>query len=120
MMQQTLAGRSILVVEDEPLICLDIATEFEKTGAHVLQTHSLKEALKLIEADGLSAAIVDHALQDGNSTELCERLDERGIPFVTYSGYNRVEGACTKGVMVEKPAHPSVLVTTVAALLRHR
>ena len=118
MIRPTLAGRSILIVEDEPLISLDIATEFEKVGALVMQTATLKEALHLIEADGLSAAILDHGLHDGNSDELCERLAERGIPFVTYSGYSHVQGACTKGVVVEKPAHPAVLVTTVEALLK--
>ena len=118
MIRQTLAGRSILVVEDEPLIAMDIATEFESRGAQVIQTHSLKEALKLIEADGLSAAILDHGLNDGDSTPLCERLAERRIPFVTYSGYSRLEGACAKGAVVEKPAPPSVLVTTVESLLK--
>jgi DNA-binding response OmpR family regulator len=119
MIRQTFAGRSILVVEDEPLVAMDIATEFEDRGAHVVQTHSLKAALKLIETDGLSAAILDHGLKDGDSTQLCERLNERRIPFVTYSGYGRIEGACAKGAVVEKPAPPSVLVATVEALLKH-
>ena len=94
---QTLVGRSILVVEDEPLIAMDIVAEFESRGAQVMQTHSLKEALKLIEADGLSAAILDHGLRDGDSTQLCERLDERRIPFVTYSGYGRIGGRLRQG-----------------------
>ena len=48
MIRPTLAGRSILIVEDEPLIALDIAAEFEKVGAQVVQTATLKEALHLI------------------------------------------------------------------------
>ena len=40
----------------------------------------------LVEHDGLSAAILDHALDDGNSSLLYARLKERGIPFVIYSG----------------------------------
>jgi DNA-binding response OmpR family regulator len=118
MIRQTLAGRSILVVEDEPLIAIDVVAEFESRGAQVVQTHSVKEALKLIEADGLSAAILDHALRDGDSTQLCARLDERRIPFVTYTGYGHIEGACAKGTVVEKPAPPSVLVATVESLLK--
>ena len=47
---------------------------------------TLKEALVLVEHDGLSLAILDHALGDGDSTRLCERLRERGIPFLIYSG----------------------------------
>ena len=45
-----------------------------------MQTATLKEAMHLIEADGLSAAILDHGLHDGNSNELCERLADWGIP----------------------------------------
>jgi DNA-binding response OmpR family regulator len=118
MIRPTLAGKSILVVEDEPLVAMDIAMEFESRGARVALAHNLKDAQGLIEADGLSAAILDHGLQDGNSTQLCERLAERHIPFVTYSGYHGLDGPCTKGVVVEKPAPPSVLVSTIESLLR--
>jgi DNA-binding response OmpR family regulator len=120
MIRQTLAGRSILVVEDEPLIAMDIATEFESRGARVVQTHTLREAVDLVEEDGLSAAILDHGLPDGDSTKLCERLAQKRIPFVTYSGYHRLDGACTKGAVVEKPAPPSVLVTMVESLLKQQ
>ena len=57
MIPQTLSGRSILIVEDEALVALDIAMEFEKLGAVVVQTQTLKQATDLVEADGLSAAI---------------------------------------------------------------
>jgi len=36
----------------------------------------------LVEHDGLSAAILDHALTDGECTNLCARLLERNIPFL--------------------------------------
>ena len=122
MIPQTLSGRSILIVEDEALVALDIAMEFEKLGAVVVQTQTLKQATDLVEADGLSAAILDHGLQDGVSSQLCERLAEKGIPFVVYSGYGRgqLDAACHKGVVVEKPAHPALLVATVQGLLKDR
>jgi DNA-binding response OmpR family regulator len=41
----SLAGRSILVVEDEPLIALAIADAFTRAGARVVQVRSLKAAL---------------------------------------------------------------------------
>ena len=37
-MDRPLAGRSILVVEDEPVIALDIVMAFEKAGAQVTTT----------------------------------------------------------------------------------
>ncbi len=117
MLRLSLLERAILVVEDEPLVAFDIATEFEKRGARVSIAHTLKEALASVEADGLSAAVLDHALPDGDSTQLCERLTKRGIPFVTYSGYTRADVAGRAGVVVEKPAPVSILVATVLGLL---
>lgn len=70
-----LKGLSILVVEDEPLIALDIAVAFEESGAHITSTNTLKHAVLLVEHDGLSGAILDHALPDGDSSILCQRLD---------------------------------------------
>ena len=56
-------------------------------------------------------------LRDGDSTLLCERLTDRGIPFVIYSGFNKVEGACKAGTLVRKPATGEALVATVEGLL---
>ena len=117
-MDHPLAGRSILIVENEPLIALDLQSAFERVGAHVITTTTLRQAVSLVEEDGLSAAVLDHALADGNSSHLCERLQKRGIPFVIYSGFNETEGACQHAPHVSKPANPEVLVTTVVGLLR--
>ena len=71
-----LRGRSILVVEDELLIGIDIRSALEDAGAHVTSTTTARHALILAEHDGLAGAIMDHALADGDSTELCARLSE--------------------------------------------
>ena len=117
-MDAILQGRAILVVEDEPLIAMDIARAFESAGARVLNTSTLREALVLVKDEGLSAAVLDHGLSDGDSSGLCERLRELSIPFVLHSGYSAVEGACRDAVFVAKPENPQVLVTVVKGLLR--
>jgi len=117
MSNASLAGRSILVVEDEPLIVMDITQAFEHTGAEVTSTNTLRHALLLAEHDGLSAAILDHALGDGDSSELCARLKERGIPFMIYSGYVTLEGACKGAPQVNKPARDGELVAAMENLL---
>jgi DNA-binding response OmpR family regulator len=114
----TLEGRSILVVEDEPLITLDIAQEFESTGAALTTTNTLHHALILIEHDGLAGAILDHSLGDGDSSLLYARLRERGIPYLIYSGYPQVEGACNGALHVSKPAARGKLVAAMEKLIR--
>ena len=104
-----LKGRSILIVEDEPLIVMDLIMAFENAGAEVTSTGTLKHALLLVEHDGLSAAILDHGLKDGDSSLLSRRLKERGVPFLIYSGYTAE--AIKQGVpYISKPASHAELV----------
>jgi CheY-like chemotaxis protein len=112
-----LRGRSILVVEDEPLIGMDIRAALEAAGAHVTATTTVRHALILIEHDGLAGVILDHALSDGDSTEVRVHLKARGIPYVTYSGYAPEEGATLDGPHVTKPALMDVLLTALSDLL---
>jgi DNA-binding response OmpR family regulator len=117
MQRPSLEGRSILIVEDEPLIVMDITQAFEATGAALTTTNTLKHALILVEHDGLSGAILDHALGDENSFRLCARLTERGIPFMIYSGFDRVEGACKGALHLSKPATHGALVSAMEGLI---
>ena len=87
----SLAGRAILVVEDEALIALDIAQALEAAGAAVTTTNTLKHALILVEHDGLCGAILDHALGDGDSSLLCSRLTERKFRFLSTADTPRSE-----------------------------
>ena len=117
MQRPSLEGRSILIVEDQPLIVMDITQEFEATGAALTTTNTLKHALILVEHDGLSGAILDHALPDGDSSELCARLKERGIPFMIYSGFTTVRGACAGALHIAKPAAEGALVAAMEGLI---
>jgi DNA-binding response OmpR family regulator len=119
-MEASLIGRLILIAEDEPLIALDMTLAFEDEGAWVIRARTLNEALLGVEDLALSVAILDHALSDGDSTQVCGRLKERNIPFVTYSGYDHLAGICRGGMHVKKPASMSVLVATVKGLLSQR
>ena len=112
-----LRGRSILVVEDEPLIAHDIVDCFRSAGASVLIAHRLEDGLRLAGHPDFSAAVLDFDLSDGECTAVCECLDERGIPFVLHSEYTHVHEACLAGTVIPKPADPTELVATIARLL---
>lgn len=119
MERRTLKGRSILIVEDNPLIVMDITMAFEDTGAELTTTNTLKHALLLVEHDGLAGAILDHALGEGNSSLLCTRLTERGIPFMIYSGYSKPQGACGDALHISKPATHEMLRSAMEGLVRN-
>jgi CheY-like chemotaxis protein len=117
MEHRALRGRSILVVEDELLIAMDIVRALEGAGAHATMTTTVRHALILVEHDGLSAAIMDHALKDGDSIELCARLKARGIPYVRYSGFPPVEGAGENVPHISKPVSMNALMSAMEDLL---
>ena len=95
----SLAGCSILICEDEPLIALGIADAFTNAGARVLTVRSLADALTAVEDEVPSAAILDHALSDRESSQLCgplpvdHTLDRLGIvraaPLIEEDGGER-------------------------------
>jgi DNA-binding response OmpR family regulator len=97
---------------------MDITQQFEMTGAALTTTNTLHHAMILAQHDGLSGAILDHSLGDGNSSLLCARLKERGIPYLIYSGYPRVEGPCAGALYINKPAEPGQLVAAMKGLIR--
>ena len=106
---QTLAGCLLLIVEDEPLVALDIADVFKTAGAKVIIARTLQDAMHQAETGNLTAAVIDHALHDGSTTsEVCAKLKERDIPFIVYSGFSKLEGACADGELVHKPASPTL------------
>ena len=120
MISASLAGCSILVCEDEPLIALSIADAFTGAGARVVTARSFASALIAVENEVPSAVILNHTLSDGESSQFCKRLKQRNIPYVVHSGYSNLDGACSKAVLAPKPANPDVLVTAVLGLLRRR
>ena len=114
----TLGGQRILIVEDEPLVALDIADVLKSAGAEVIIARTLGEAMHQAETQDLTAAVIDHALHDGLTTsDVCAKLKERDIPFIVYSGFSKLEGACADGELVHKPASPAMLLATLQGVL---
>jgi DNA-binding response OmpR family regulator len=113
-----LEGHSILIVEDELLVAMDIADAFESVGAVTTMATTLQQALILVESEDLKAAVVDHILGPEDSSPLCARLNERSLPFLIYTGLGKVSGSCAAGLKVTKPESPATLVSMIEALLR--
>jgi DNA-binding response OmpR family regulator len=115
---KSLSGCLVLVVEDEPLVALDVAETFRKAGAQVVIARTLVDAMDKAKLEGLTAAVIDHALHDGLTTsDVCAKLKKRNVPFIVYSGYETLEGACASGELVAKPASPQILLATLQGVL---
>lgn len=77
----------ILVVEDEPLVAMDMQDVLEGLGMQVVGTAaSLAEALDLAEAGGFDGAFLDVNLRGERIDRVADRLAAAGIPFVFTTG----------------------------------
>jgi len=85
MRHSNLTSATILVVEDEPLISLDISSALEDAGAAVEVAGSVDEALFLADGKTFDGAVIDFTLGDRTAQSLCDVLISRGVPIVMYT-----------------------------------
>jgi CheY-like chemotaxis protein len=80
--------RSILIVEDEPLIAMMLEDFLESLGHAVVGTcESVEEAIERVDAGGFDLAIIDVQLKDGKHVwPVADRLAEGGTPFIIATG----------------------------------
>ena len=86
-----LAGRRVLVIEDEYFLADDIAQKLGELGARVVGPFGdLSEAADVVDRDvAIDAAIVDINLRTEMVFPLARVLRTRGVPFVFTSGYDK-------------------------------
>jgi len=102
----SLQGRRILVIEDEPLIAMDIAATLSDVGCDVVGPAStVEEARALIAAAGFEAALLDANLGGRPVDELAAALTRLHVPFAFLTGYGRdgLPAAFRQAPMIGKP-----------------
>ena len=122
----SLSGLNVLIVEDEPLIALDIAETLETAGACVAgPIRSLKSAFEALEACGAAdtwdAVVLDYNLLDGTSEPFGKALKLRNIPFLIHTGNVEFLSGLAMHLnvpLVGKPATDAALTTAVVEAIR--
>jgi DNA-binding response OmpR family regulator len=106
--------RRVLVLDDEPLILLDLEFAVEDAGCEPLTALDLVEALAIVHNNAISAAILDVSLGQGQTCEQVARtLAGMGIPYVLHTGdLDRMDEAVRSlgGTLVPKPTPAAVVV----------
>ncbi|WP_202390324.1 response regulator [Tsuneonella aeria] len=111
-----------LIVEDEPLIAMDLKFAFEDEGADAVTASTCDQALDALDQNVFAGAVLDVNLGHGQT---CERtaaeLKRRGIPFVLHTGdLNRV-GEFLRGLdapVLSKPLPAEDVVRYALTLLQ--
>lgn len=104
----------MLIVEDEPLIAMCLASAVEDfDGVVVGPTATVAGAMEIIETIEVAGAILDCNLADREITPVALLLWERGIPFVLHSAKGIPAELARKVpglLMVPKPAEAAEVV----------
>ena len=84
--------KTVLVVEDEFLIAMDLQVLLERHGWRVMgPVATVQGALRLLEDELPSVALLDVNLGNQLVTPVAESLKARGVPFALASAYQRPE-----------------------------
>ena len=123
-----LAGRRVLVVEDDWMIASEMEGLLRRAGAEVEGPWpGVDQALAALDgttgAAALDAAVLDVNLGGGETVyPVADRLDRSGVPYLFATG--NVAGADDPAYAdrprLEKPIPDRVLLKAVAALVRGR
>lgn len=112
-----LAGRRILVVEDEPLLAMDIVDQVQDHGGVVLgPAVSLDEGIEMLRAEKPDACVLNIRLGGQMVYPLADELLETRVPFIFASGETRTS---IPGKYADVPLHakPLDMVAAAAALM---
>ncbi|MDN3721862.1 HWE histidine kinase domain-containing protein [Roseibium salinum] len=83
-------GKRILIVEDEPLIAMELESTLASHGFEVVGPAShVESAIRLIGQERLDAALLDANLGGKPVTDVAEALAEKGVPFAFGTGFGR-------------------------------
>lgn len=116
-------SRSVLILEDEAIIGLDLAHGVKQAGHDVAGPFACEaKALAAVEAACPDAAILDVNLGEGRtSEELAARLDALGVPFLFLTGHcsDKIElfQRFPAAPRVAKPCMPDDLMAELDGLL---
>jgi CheY-like chemotaxis protein len=118
---RALAGRRVLVVEDEWLIAAQVGRTLERAGAVVAgPALSVAQALALLgDGPAPDGAVLDLNLRGETVTPVALALAGRGVPFLLLTAYapdGIEEPLLRAAARVGKPFVPAALVRAVARL----
>lgn len=116
----SLDGRRILLVEDEYIIAMEMKRWLQRAGALVIgPVPNVEQALNLIEAGCLDAAVLDFNLGDkATAVPIADKLNSFRVPHLFATGDVQISrGGDAHAPCLIKPLVEAELVGAVAKLI---
>ena len=102
-------ARTVLVVDDDPLVAAGAAAMLEDLGHTVIQASSGREALSMIQSGRqIDLVLTDHAMPEMTGVELARRLRQLrpDLPLVLATGYADLPSNATAELGLPRLAKP--------------
>lgn len=118
--RQSIAGKRVLIVEDEPLIGMVLTDYLSDAGCIPIgPAQNVARALTLIREETFDAALVDGNLAGRSVDEIAVALTQRRVPFVFVTGYGReaLPQGFREAMIVEKPFTQDQVISSLERLL---
>ena len=119
--QHAVAGRRVLIVEDEPLVALEFRSVLEDAGAEVVGVATTLREAETFVAENLAAAVLDVNLNGEMIYPIAERLLALGVTIVFATGY-QTQSVVPKHLRqvptLQKPVNSSALVRLLSQMIR--
>lgn len=108
----------IMIVEDDPFIALDLASQLEASGFSTTGiAANVGDALELFARHGCDIAILDVNLGQETAAPIARLLTEQDVPFVAVTGFSRDQcpPEFTDVKVFTKPVRVEALVSELKA-----
>ena len=121
----SIAGRTVLVLDDEEAVREVTAETLRNAGCRVVEAADGEGALRaLVEEPGIEAVVADFAMPRMNGVEFAAHAERRrpGLPILFVTGYADIDAiaAVPEQRLIRKPFEREAMIERLCALLEGR
>jgi CheY-like chemotaxis protein len=108
--------KTILVVDDEPLVCQALCLLVHFDGHEVKEAYSAREALELFAINTFDLVFTDFSMPGMDGNELARSIRELNttVPIVVFTGYPLILPTKEVSRIITKPFSATIISATIA------
>jgi DNA-binding response OmpR family regulator len=112
-----LKGHTVLIVEEQPLVALDLQMALEQAGAEVVIARNAAEAVGRVREFEFTAGVLDWRPQSDDHRVVARALKQRNVRFLFYATHPPEDVTTVRGAPIfMKPSRPEDIVQALALL----
>ncbi|MDC0886274.1 response regulator [Altererythrobacter sp.] len=111
---------TLLILEDEPLILMDLEFAAEDEGCVPLTAMTVQQAINHLAKDEVDCAVLDVTLREGETClPVAKELERRRIPYILHSGDLDRKNEMVRDLEACLVAKPTSADRVIRTILQH-